>query len=172
MSRGERKGSETTKENSENEPLEIAETIEYFEEDEKTFQKPLDKYIKIWYNNSTKEREDLLMGAIYQVKNNNKGIEYYSNLAVAKTHARQYLAERVMQREPTAYNIAYNEKISYVGGCVVVVLTATMRENRYGVRKTYRQNIKCPRVNEYWTCADGTQDFYNHIKAIQKREGK
>ena len=58
MSRGEREGSETTKENSENEPLEIAETIEYFGEDKKTFQKPLDKYIKIWYNIYTKEREE------------------------------------------------------------------------------------------------------------------
>ena len=75
-------------------------------------------------------------------------------------------------QDNTAYNISYNEKISYVGGCAVVVLTATMRENRYGVRKTYRQNIKCPRVNEYWTCADGRQDFYDRIKIIQKREGK
>jgi len=112
------------------------------------------------------------MGAIYQVKNNNKGIEYYSNLAVAKSHARQYLAERVMQREPTAHNIAYNEKISYIRDYAVVVLTATMRESRYGVRKTYRQNIKCPRINEYWTCADGTQDFYNCIKTIQKAREK
>lgn len=59
MSRGERKGLETTKENSENEPLEIAETIEYFEEDEKTFQKPLDKYIKVWYNIDTKEKRGI-----------------------------------------------------------------------------------------------------------------
>lgn len=28
------------------------------------FSNPLDKYIKIWYNNSTEEREDLLMKII------------------------------------------------------------------------------------------------------------
>ena len=106
------------------------------------------------------------MGAIYQVKNNNKRVEYYSNLAVAKHHARCYLAERVCQREPNAHNISYNEKISYVGGYAMLVLTASLSRD-YGARKTYRQYIKCPRVNENWTCADGTNDFYNFIKSMR-----
>lgn len=112
------------------------------------------------------------MGAIYQVKNNNKVVEYYSNLALAKHYARQYLAERVMQREPNARNISYNEKISYMRGYAVLVLTATMQRDYGSTRTTYRQNIKCPRINEHWTCADGTQDFYDRIKRIKAREGK
>lgn len=108
------------------------------------------------------------MSAIYQVKNNNKGIEYYSNLAVAKAYARQCLAERVVSREPNAYNISYNEKISYIGGYAMLVLTATVQRDHIGVKKVYRQNIKCPRLNENWTCADGTHDFYERIKRLGK----
>ena len=108
------------------------------------------------------------MSAIYQVKNNNKGVEYYSNFSVAKCFARQYLAEKVASREPKAYSVTYNEKISYISGCTVFVLTASVQKNYGEVKRVYRQNIKCPRLNENWVCAEGTQDFYARLKMLEK----
>lgn len=108
------------------------------------------------------------MSTLYQVKNNNKGLEYYSNLALAKHYARQYLAERVKQREPNALRVGYGEMISYSRGCAVLVLTATVYSTRTCAPKIFRQNIKCPRLNNNLTCADGSADFYECLKHATK----
>lgn len=108
------------------------------------------------------------MKAIYQVKNNNKQVELYANLTMAKCKAQQYLAERIMAKEPNSRGIwNYNESITYIQGIPHFTLTATVGTKRLNgcVRsKTYRQNIKCPKLNDWWTVPNGTQDFLNLFK--------
>lgn len=107
------------------------------------------------------------MTAIYQVKDNNNKIEYYSNLTIAKRVARKYLAERVAAKKVSAKGIIrYNERISYIRDCAALVLTATIIEKDYSVR-VLRQNIKLPRVNNFWTFAEGAREFRHEMELAQ-----